>query len=174
MTKLEYIEEFKKVLVKLMSDGKKYFFTDFQLPKNNDNFSKYSQEYLVQKLKYKNDYWFEINADDFSIELTLPREIEKFFQDNKIPKYIMNLDANNFEIVSGILFKKIFNNLLFEENRQGCDDGIDFYGYYSSDGEVSELTNFFQKNTWYIGQVKKYSYKNTIGTKYIRELLGTV
>jgi len=174
MTKLEYIEEFKKVLVKLMSDGKKYFFTDFQLPKNNDNFSKYSQEYLVQKLKYKNDYWFEINADNFSIELTLPLEIESFFEDNKIPEYIMNLDANNFEIVSGILFKKIFNNLSFEENRQGCDDGIDFYGYYSSDGEVSELTNFFQKSTWYIGQVKKYSYKNTIGTKYIRELLGTV
>jgi hypothetical protein len=172
MTKLEYFKELKEALIMLMSNSKKYSFSDFQLP--NNNFAKYSQEYLVQKLKYKDDYWFVINDEDFSIELTLPIEIKKFFQDNKIPKYIMGLDANDFEIVSSILFKKIFNNLLFEKNRQGCDDGIDFYGYYSSDGEVRKWTNFFQKNTWYIGQVKKYSYKNTIGTKYIRELLGTI
>ena len=174
MTKIEYIGTLKTVLVELMSNAKKYSLTNFQLPKNNDNFAKYSQEYLIQKLKYKNDYWFKINAENFSIELTLPLEIQSFFKGNKIPEYIMSLDANNFEIVSSILFKKIFNNLLFEENRQGCDDGIDFYGYYSSDGEVGKLTNFFKKNTWYIGQVKKYSYKNSIGSKYIRELLGTV
>jgi len=107
MTKIEYIGEFKKALVKLMSDTEKYSFTDFQLPKNNDNFSKYSQEYLVQKMKYNNDYWFEINVDFFSIELNLPLEIKSFFQNNKIPEYIMSLDANNFEIVSSILFKKI-------------------------------------------------------------------
>ena len=145
MTKIEYIGTLKTVLVELMSNAKKYSLTNFQLPKNNDNFAKYSQEYLIQKLKYKNDYWFKINAENFSIELTLPLEIQSFFKGNKIPEYIMSLDANNFEIVSSILFKKIFNNLLFEENRQGCDDGIDFYGYYSSDGEVGKLTNFFKK-----------------------------
>ena len=174
MTKLEYIEELKKALIKLMSNGEEYFFTSLYLPKNDDNFYNYSQDYLIQKLKYKYDYWFEIDAENFSIELNLGLEIKNIFRNNKIPEYINNLDANSFEIVSSLLFKKIFNNLLFEENRQGCDDGIDFYGYYNSDGEVGKITNFFQKNTWYIGQVKKYSYKNTIGTKYIRELLGTI
>lgn len=174
MTRIEYIGELKNALIILMSNAKKYYFSAYQLPDNNDKFNKYSQEYLLQKLKYKNDYWFSINEDDFSIKLNLPHNIYVLFQDNTIPEYIHNLNSNDFEIVSSILFKKIFNNLLFEENRANWDDGIDFYGYYNSDGEVSKLTNFFQKNTWYIGQVKKYSYKNTIGTQYIRELLGTV
>jgi len=174
MTKLDYIEELKKALIELMTNGEEYSFASFQLPKNNGKFYSYSEEYLIQKPKYKDKYWFEINAENFSIKLNLPIEVQDFFQDNQIPKYINKLDANSFEKVSSLLFKKIFNNLLIEENRQSYDDGIDFYGYYVSDGEVHKFTNFFQKNTWYIGQVKQYSYKNTIGTKYIRELLGTI
>jgi len=174
MNKIDFIKELKNSLYKLLSNGIEYYFDSGQMPKNDDNFYKYTQEYLVKKVKYKNNYWFDINQDNFSIKLNLPSKIQSFFIDNKIPNYINSLDANDFEKVSAILFKKIFNNLLIEENRQGCDDGIDFYGYYSSDGEASKFTNFFQKNTWYIGQVKQYSYKNSIGTKYIRELLGTI
>lgn len=174
MTKIDFIKELKKALYILMGSGEKYYFNTVSLPENNEDFFYFTQEYFKEKLSYKGTYWYKISNNDFSIELDLPYEIKEYFSNNEIPKFIQSLDAIDFEIIGSIFFKEFFNNLLIEENRQGCDDGIDFYGYYNSDGEVSKFTAFFQKNTWYIGQIKQYSYHNTIGTKYIRELLGTV
>ena len=174
MTEIEFIQSLKEALYQLFSDGEKYYFAVFQVPENNDKFFQYSQNYLLSKINFKGEDWFEIDKYNFAINFKLPENIKAYFINNEIPAYIKDLNPENFEKITAILFSKFFNNLLVEENRQGCDDGIDFYGKYNSYGKENEFTNFFHKNTWYIGQVKKYSYNNTISTKYIRELLGTI
>ena len=173
MTKKEFLAILKNNLYTLLSNGEEYFFMD--IPENKDNFLKYTQEYLTLQPKYKNNYWFEIDDKNYSIKLNLEEETNKFFINNKIPCWVKSLDASDFEKVSIILFRNFLGSIIEEEHKSSRDDGIDFYGKYTGSGiEVSGFTNFFETNTWYIGQVKQYKKENTIGTKYIRELLGTL
>ena len=174
MKKLEFLKELKDALYFLLTKNEKYSFSSYQLPKNDDNFYKYTQDYLIQKLKYKNNYWFEIDGENFSIELNISKDIEIYFIKNEIPDYVKELSSSDFEILGAILLKKLLGSLMIEEKKVSRDDGIDFYGQFKSDGMAKEYTDFFQTDVWYIGQVKQYKQENSISTKYIRELIGTI
>jgi len=173
MTELEFLKELKEVLYKILSNGQKYSFASINIPKKDEDFYKFAESYLIQRPKYKNEYLFDIDGENFSIKLNLDKEINKWFENNNIPKYIKDLNYSEFERVSVLLFRKLFGTNIIEEHKASGDDGIDFYGKYTGNGlEISGFTNFFETNNWYIGQVKQYT--KTIGTNYIRELLGTL
>jgi hypothetical protein len=171
MNRLEYLKELKKALYKLLTNGEDYYFIDAL---SEEKFWEYTQDYLIQKPKYKGNYWFTIDKENFMIKLQLPDDIKKYFKNNLIPNFINNLAPLKFERISSILMKKLLGSLIVEESLYKNDDGIDFYGKYISDGVANNYTDYFQTNTWYIGQVKQYKEENSIGTKYIRELLGTI
>lgn len=128
--------------------------------------------------KFNKEEWIQALLNDEGDEakeiiLNLPTEYKKYFNNNKIPEHINISTPNDFERISSLFFKKILNTTHIEVRKRSHDDGIDFYGEYECDDNSISVIDFMKHNMWYVGQVKKYSPNNHIGTAYIRELVGT-
>lgn len=172
MKRIEFLENLKTELYKLLKSGERCYFDVDKAP-DETKFSDYMENYIKMKPDYKGDSWFSYDVEEFYIELnkSLPVKVRNIFTNNTFVDYISNLNYSDFELACIVLMKKFLGSTIVSENKGSRDDGIDFYGKYNAIDESE--SNFFDIPAWYIGQAKYYE-KNPIKTNLLRELIGTV
>jgi len=172
MIEIKFNDILNGYFFKLLSSGKTQYFDGNELNIDSGKFAKYLENNIKRRPNYKQNSWFEYDEEEFSIYLSdnLGSKIS-LFKENNIVDYITSLDFFEFELSCIVCMKKFFNSQIEADIIKSADDGIDFYGRYTSID--SSESNFFDINTWYIGQAKFYK-KNRIQTSLLRELIGSV
>lgn len=172
MNEVQFNQILNKYLLKLLKEGGKHYFDGNELKIEGKKLGLYIENNIKRRPDYHQNSWFECDIEDFYIFLNgnLGEKL-KLFRNNRIVDYVVGLNYYEFELVSLVCMKRFFRSKIEAEIIDSADDGIDFYGKYISRDDSE--SNFFDINTWYIGQAKFYK-DNRIQTNLLRELIGSV
>ena len=171
MKRNDFLKHFNVAIKHMLKNKGVYYFGVYEAPEDNDEFLKYCNYFSSFRADYKDLNWIDYDEDDKKIFLNNDCCFdEMIYQDNLIVDYIDALNPNEYEYAASLMVKKLLGNITLGKNYNSRDEGIDFYGFYSS--HSTNYSKFLNIHTWYIGQVK--CYKDKIKTNHLRELLGTI